>query len=222
MNMNQTEHTPPLSRRILMAVLGVLICAVSVGFFKMAAMGVDPFQSFMSGLDAFAPLSFGILYMIANAVLLLFSLAFDRHYLGLGTMVNLFLVGYIVQFSYEFLQNIFPAPGPGLRILFLIIGIVVMCFASAFYFTADLGVSCYDAVALILAHKWHVAKFRYCRIVCDLICILIGCVLFLLAGGKPSAIPTIAGIGTVITAFFMGPLIDFFNVHVAEPFLNRR
>jgi uncharacterized membrane protein YczE len=29
----------------------------------------------------------------------------------------------------------------------------------------------------------------------------------------------IVGVGTVITAFFMGPLIDFFNVHVARPFL---
>jgi uncharacterized membrane protein YczE len=26
-------------------------------------------------------------------------------------------------------------------------------------------------------------------------------------------------IGTIITAFFMGPLIEFFNVHVARPFL---
>lgn len=204
-----------------MAVLGVLICAVSVGFFKMAAMGVDPFQSFMSGLDAFFPLSFGTLYILANAVLLLFSLAFDRHYIGLGTLVNLFLVGYVVQFSYSFLQKLFGSPGPALRILFLIIGIVVMCFASAFYFTADLGVSTYDAVALILANKWHVARFRYCRITCDLICILLGCGLYLISGGSISMIPTIAGIGTVITAFFMGPLIEFFNVHAAQPFLNR-
>ena len=28
------------------------------------------------------------------------------------------------------------------------------------------------------------------------------------------------GPGTIITAFFMGPLIEFFNVQVARPFLN--
>ena len=28
------------------------------------------------------------------------------------------------------------------------------------------------------------------------------------------------GVGTIITAFFMGPLIEFFNVHVARPFLD--
>jgi uncharacterized membrane protein YczE len=28
------------------------------------------------------------------------------------------------------------------------------------------------------------------------------------------------GIGTIITAFFMGPLIEFFNVRIARPLLN--
>ena len=29
------------------------------------------------------------------------------------------------------------------------------------------------------------------------------------------------GVGTIITAFFMGPLIEFFNVKVARPFLAK-
>jgi uncharacterized membrane protein YczE len=29
------------------------------------------------------------------------------------------------------------------------------------------------------------------------------------------------GLGTLITAFFMGPLIEFFNIHIAQPFLQR-
>ena len=39
------------TRRILMSLCGVIICAVSVGIFIIAALGVDPFQSLMSGLD---------------------------------------------------------------------------------------------------------------------------------------------------------------------------
>ena len=31
------------SKRILMSIIGVMIGAVSVGFFKLAAFGVDPF-----------------------------------------------------------------------------------------------------------------------------------------------------------------------------------
>lgn len=85
--------------------------------------------------------------------------------------------------------------------------VVILCFASAMYFTADLGVSTYDAVALILEER-KVGKFKYLRITTDCICVAIGFVL-----------GAIVGVGTLITAFFMGPLIDFFNVHVARPFL---
>ena len=57
------------------------------------------------------------------------------------------------------------------------------------------------------------------RILCDLVCVLLGIVLYIAAGGKISGISAIVGAGTIITAFFMGPLIDFFNIYVATPFL---
>ena len=40
-----------------------------------------------------------------------------------------------------------------------------------------------------------------------------------MSGGTLQKLPAIAGVGTIITAFFMGPLIDFFNHKVAGPFL---
>lgn len=40
--------------------------------------------------------------------------------------------------------------------------------------------------------------------------------------GLDDMIPTIAGVGTIITAFFMGPLIEVFNVHVARPILKEK
>ena len=207
-------------KRIGMSLFGVIICAISVGIFKIAALGVDPFQSFMAGLDALVPIKFGTLYVIANAVLLLFALIFDRHYIGIATFINLFLLGYITQFTYEFLQTVIVNPSMVIRVLCLVIGVVFICFGSAFYMTADLGVSTYDAVALIIVNTWKKGKFQYVRIITDLVCVALGITLFLLAGGAVLQIPTIVGIGTIITAFFMGPLIEFFNVHVARPFLR--
>ena len=101
----------------------------------------------------------------------------------------------------------------------LLIAVILMCFASAFYFTADLGVSVYDAVALILSENWKVGPFKYIRIVTDLICVAGGVVLYLLGGHKVTEILAVAGPGTIITAFFMGPLIDYFNRTAARPFL---
>ena len=209
-------------KRLFMSLFGVIICAISVGIFKIAALGVDPFQSFMAGLDAAVPLDFGLLYNIANAVLLLFSLFFDRHYIGIATFINLFLLGYITQFTYGFLQTVIVDPSMTVRVICLVVGVVIICFGSAFYMTANLGVSTYDAVALIISGTWKKGQFKYVRICTDLVCVALGVGLFLLAGGKPSAIPTIAGVGTIITAFFMGPLIEFFNVHFARPFLKKQ
>ena len=211
-----------LRKRIIMSLFGVIICAISVGIFKIAALGVDPFQSFMAGLDALVPIKFGTLYMITNAVMLLFALTFDRHYIGIATFINLFLLGYITQFTYEFLQTIIVEPSMIVRVICLVVGVVILCFGSAFYMTADLGVSTYDAIALIIVNTWKKGKFQYVRIITDLCCIALGIALFLLSGGAVLQIPTIVGVGTVITAFFMGPLIEVFNVHITRPILAKK
>ena len=142
-----------LAKRIGMSFFGVIVCAISVGIFKIAALGVDPFQSFMAGLDFMIPLDFGLLYIIVNVLLLSFALIFDRHYIGIATFINLFLLGYITQFTYGFLQTILPNPSMLVRVICLVVGVVIICFGSAFY---------------------------------------------------------------------MGPLIEFFNVHIARPFLAEK
>ncbi len=214
--------TSLLKKRILMTVIGVLLCGISVGFFKRAAFGVDPFQSLMSGLNAVIPISFGTLYMAANLLLLLFAFCFDRHYIGVATFVNLFLLGYVTEFTLYLLERALPELGIPGRAVLLVIGIVVLCLSSALYFTSDLGVSTYDAIALVMSGKWKVASFRVCRVGCDLVCVAGGAALFFLGGGTWSALPEIVGVGTIITAFFMGPLIELFNVHVARPLLYGR
>ena len=208
-------------RRILMSLFGVVICAISVGFFKHAALGVDPFQSLMAGLDALIPIDFGTLYMIVNAILLVFSLIFDRKNIGIATFINLFLLGYITDGTMALLAIILPNPDLWVRICCLAGAIIVICFGSAFYMTADMGVSTYDAVAIVISRKWKWGKFQYCRIGADLVCVIAGCAIFLLAGGTWKEIPTIAGVGTIITAFFMGPLIELFNKKIARPFLAK-
>ena len=204
-----------------MSLCGVLICAVSVGIFKLAALGVDPFQSLMGGLDKKIPISFGTLYVIVNLLLLIFSLIADKHNIGIATFINLFLLGYITQFTYDCLQGLIPAPSMLIRICCLLLGILIICIGSALYMTADLGVSTYDAVAIVLAYRYKVAKFQYCRIATDLICVIAGVAIFFWGGGTMREISTIVGVGTIVTAFFMGPLIEFFNQKLARPLLKK-
>ena len=73
----------------------------------------------------------------------------------------------------------------------------------------------------MLSEKWKLGKFQYIRIACDFVCVALGVGIFLLSGGTWRQVPEIAGIGTIITAFFMGPLIAFFRRTIALPLLNR-
>lgn len=87
-----------------MSCLGVLACSVSVGMFRTAALGVDHLP-LMSGLHICISIGFGMLYVIANAILLLFSMFLDRHKIGIATLINLTIVGYIAEFAQSILPH---------------------------------------------------------------------------------------------------------------------
>lgn len=127
---------------------------------------------------------------------------------GIATVFNLFGIGYTADFMKQLLHTIWPDPSMMVRVELMLLGVLGSCFAASLYFTADLGVSAYDAWSLIVAYRYKIAAFRVCRIVSDCICVLVG---FL-------AHVTI-GVGTVITALLMGPIIQWFNIHVSEPML---
>lgn len=203
-----------------MSAAGVGVCGISVGLFKHAALGVDPFQSLMSGLDAVIPIRFGALYVLVNLVLLVVSLLADRKKIGLATIINLLFLGYIAEYSQKLFERIFPSPDIIGRFFLLVIAVIIMCLASSFYFTANLGVSTYDAVTLIWSEHQSRIPFSVCRIIGDVTCVLLGAGLCYIAGFSVYQIFEVVGIGTIITAFFMGPLISFFNRKVAEPILQ--
>lgn len=193
-------------RRIFMTVAGVLICGFSVGIFNFSLFGMDPFQVLAHGIWKHTTMGYGTFYTMVNLLMLVGVFFIDKSKIGLGTVINIFLLGYVVQFS-SWLFNVWiPEPAIFIRSIALAIGILMISFGAAFYFTGDLGVSTYDAVALIMSEK-KIAKFQYCRMGTDLVCVIGG---FLLGAT--------VGIGTLVTALFMGPIIAFFNRTVAVPF----
>ena len=210
-----------MKKRVIMCLSGVVLCAIAVAVFKLAALGVDPFQTMMAGLDNWLPIPFGTIHTIVSVMFLVFALLTDRKTIGLATFLNLFLLGYITQYTLDFLHMVFPSPSLLLRAVFLIVGFVMLCFSTALLMTAKLGVSTYDAVAIVMADKWHVGPFKYCRIGTDVACIVLGISIFLLSGGTPKAILDFLNVGTIGTAFCMGPLTDFFNVKVVRPMMEK-
>ena len=192
-------------KRLIMCISGVFLSGVAAGIFGFTAFGMDPFQVFAHGLWGLTPLSYGTFYVILNGILLAFMFFFNRRMIGLGTIINLFLLGYVVEYTDLILGRVFPSPSVLLRIVLMIFALVLSSLAASLYFVAEMGVSAYDWIALTISDKKRWA-FRVVRIATDFICVLTG-----------GLLGATVGIGTVLTAFCMGPIIQFFNEKISTP-----
>jgi uncharacterized membrane protein YczE len=184
---------------------GVSVCGFSVGMFNFSSFGMDPFQVLAHGISYHVPIGFGTLYMIINLVMLGGVFLFDRAKIGLGTFINIFLLGYVVEYSSWMFKTYVPSNDLWVRVVFLGVGILILCIGASLYFVGDLGVSTYDAIALTLSERTPI-KFQYLRIGTDLVCTISG---FLFGA--------VVGVGTLVTVFFMGPLIAYFRRRLAIP-----
>jgi len=174
---------------------------------RYADFGIDPYMCFMNGLHLAVFKRFGFIFgttfVISNLLLILVVLFSDRSKIGLGTVAAIVLTGYVSDLG-VFLCNFILLEGTALfalRIVMIIFGILLIAIGSGMYFNTHVGVSPYDAIGLIITQKTgNQNMYRWIRIGTDLICIGMG----FLMGNIPGA-------GTIIMAFFTGPLFAFFR-----------
>ncbi|MEE6636020.1 Tat pathway signal sequence [Limosilactobacillus pontis] len=197
--------------RIIMAFCGVILCGFCVGMLQKANLGVDPFTCFVTGIANIFSSTYSTFYLILTGVLLILVFILKRHYIGVATVINLFFTGVAADAMHHLLDLMLSHPSLVMRGTLMAVAIVFTCLAAALYFTADLGVSAYDAIALIAAYQYRLLPFKYCRMITDGLCVLVG---FLFN--------VTLGVGTIITTLFMGPLTQWFRTHLAEPMLTHR
>jgi uncharacterized membrane protein YczE len=193
--------------KAILCITGVFFIGIGVGCMRCADFGIDPYMCFMNGLYLAMfkklDLSFGAAYAISSFSMVLIVLISDRSKIGLGTVAAIVLTGYVSDLG-VFLCNLILIEGTVLfvlRIGMMVFGIIFVSIGSAMYFNTHIGVSPYDAIGLIITNKiGNQNIYRWVRIATDLICVSIGFIL----GNIP-------GTGTIIMAFFTGPLFAFFR-----------
>jgi uncharacterized protein len=191
--------------RIVMTALGIALCGISVGMLRHAGFGTDPFTVFVTGLDDWLQIGYGIVFTAVAAVLLGGVFLLKRRLIGLSTIFTLVGLGFFVESSNRIATLLMPHPSMALLSVELAAGLILLSLASSLYYTADMGVSPYDAVALILADRTDV-PFRLCRVGTDSVCVVIG-----------FCLGATVGVGTIATALCMGPLVDLFNRSLVQP-----
>ena len=198
-------------RKLLAVIIGNLILGIGVAFLRFSQMGNDPFCASTMAISGGLGMGLGTYQLILNVVLFVFQLLWGRSYIGLGTIINLFLLGYIVQFCTWVLDRIF---GAGIvlmlpqQLLIMVVALVILTFGLAMYQVAELGVAPYDYVALGLAERLPIPYFAL-RVGTDAVCVLV--ILVAVGTGFIGWAGSHLGIGTILTAFFLGPLVSYFS-----------
>ena len=189
--------------RVVFVIIGITILSIGLTFMRYAAFGIDPVTCLNAGIAKKVGISFGTCQLIILFIMLIGVFIFDRSKIGFGTLYNIITIGYVSDFLLWVLNKIslFEAFSIHIRIISFVFGLPVLYFGAAVYIAANMGISPYDALAIVIAEKIKKQNwFRWIRIGTDALCVIGG----ILAQSD-------VGIGTLLTVLCAGPLIAFFR-----------
>lgn len=199
------KFTKEWTKSFFMMIIAVILMGMCVAMLVLSDMGTDPYSAMNYGISARLGMTFGNYQLISNLVLLVLVVIFERKLIGTGTLGNMILVGYSADFFSWVFKDIFHVPvhlSLGMRVGFLIPGLIIFVVAAAVYMQSGHGTAPYDAVSFLISDKIekYTGKntFRVVRIIYDLVATCIG----FAAGGE-------AGIMTVCMVIMMGPTVDY-------------
>ncbi|AQS53226.1 hypothetical protein BW727_100833 [Jeotgalibaca dankookensis] len=195
----------------LVSIIGITLISFGAALSESMNMGLDPFTAINRGASSLLGFSLGNFQLGVNLVILAIVFFMKKSLIGWGTIYNMVLVGYQVEFFNNLFGNFFTVEEMSLviRIIITIVAIAVFAFGVAIYMDTELGVSPYDAITPLITDRtgWSYTPVRVAQ---DLI-IVVGAYFL----GGP------VGIATIITGFFAGPLISFFSEKVSQPIIKK-
>ncbi|MBP8969284.1 MAG: hypothetical protein KBG42_08380 [Lachnospiraceae bacterium] len=185
---------------VCMVVIAVLCMGISLGFLLETDLGTDPYTFMNVSISSKIGWTLGNWQLTLNAVMLLIVVIVTGiNLIGPGSVANMVLVGYTVDFTRWIIGKNFEEGffmGPVARPVTFILGLVGFLISAAVYMNSRLGLSPYDGLGKIICDAFKKIPFFITRIVFDSCAVLIG----FLFGARPR-------IGTILMALFLGPAI---------------
>lgn len=199
------------AKRMFIMIMSILLMGFAVSVFSYSGMGVDPFTALNMSIANKLNISFGFLQMCVNGAILIVVALVARKLISVGTVVNMVGVGYVCEFFTNIYDEILPKePGFIVKAMAMALGVFLLSLSASLYFNCKTGVSPYDALGFVMEDNVKI-KYKWCRVATDLLC-TVGA--FLLGGP--------IGIGTVVTAFFMGPVVSFCDNAISKKVLRHK
>jgi len=187
-----------LTRRLIQLIVGLILFGVGIGLMLQSGLGVPPWDVLHQGLATRFGLTVGIWSIIVSVVVLLLWLPLREAY-GLGTLLNAVIIGVVLDLTAIVLPD---ADTTGAAWVMLLGGIVLIGVASGLYIGANLGPGPRDGLMTGIAKRGP--SIRLTRATIEVSVLIIGWLL----GGT-------FGIGTIVFAVTVGPLVQFFLPRLA-------
>ena len=196
---------------VIVMCIGNIILGLGIAIFKFSGLGNDPFSGMVMALSDRAGIEYAVFLIMINTIVFIVEFILGRKLIGLGTFVNALLLGYVVTFFYNLIVSAAGEPGQLLqRILIVCIGVIVTSFGVSMYQLPKQGVAPYDSMSLIMTERLKKIPYFWNRVVTDAFCAL----MCWLAGG-------LVGLGTLVSAFGLGPFVQFFDTHFTSKLLEK-
>ncbi|MCP1145072.1 YczE/YyaS/YitT family protein [Lysinibacillus endophyticus] len=212
------NHLNNTMKRVALYVIGLFLLAIGVSFSIQASLGVSPVSSLPYALALVSGLSVGVMTVVSNILFIVLQVfltkRFDLRDFSLQLLIS-FLFGFYMDFSL-FLVRLLPTPETIImRSIFLIISLFIVAFALLAYFNVKLPLMPYDSLTYAISNRFQM-HFPKAKITSDLINVgisLIVCLICIQSFGS-------VGIGTLISAYFIGKILGMLMKKFQEPLLN--
>lgn len=183
------------AERTALASLGLSAVSLGVYFQIQANLGIAPWNALNQGIALRFPVTYGTAYILVSCLVLAADLCF-RESIGVGMLLDTFLVGWVTDLLIG--ARLLPAPSSiGVKIVFLLAGMVITCIGQLIYMKSALGCGPRDAMLVALGRSFPRLTVGTINL---MILVAVTALSFLM--GAP------IGIGTLITAAFTGLCMD--------------
>ena len=188
--------------RVVTLFVGLTIAHLGVTLFLLANLGTDPFNVLIQGIHRVinsARITHGTVHISICFLIIVVLFFVDRSYIGIGTIICMFCGGPIIDFFTMLLGPLFAGNiSLAVRLIANVIGCVILAFGMTIVIKSEAGTGPNDLVAVVISDKIK-KPFGIVRVIVDLLFTGIGFAM----GGT-------VGIGTIICAFCVGPVANFF------------
>ena len=180
-----------LFRRIPRLVFGLIIFGIGAAMMVLSDLGLSPWEVMAQGISFKTGIPIGTVGILIGIVVLLLWIPLKEK-LGIGTILNVFIIGIVIDLTLWFAPE--SVEGLTVRWLLLAGGILIVGIGSGFYIGAGLGPGPRDGLMTGIARRG--VNIGLARFGIEITVLVVGWLL----GGT-------VGVGTVLFAFGMGPLI---------------